>query len=536
VDPILLKYFPTKTKEVKKNFFYIKRHYLLIIILCIGIVVRSYGLGNIPPGLNQDEISGAYDAFALLHYGIDRNGYQFPAMFVAWGSGMHVLTYYLSIPFIYFFGLNAFSIRMVPLLFSILSLFLFFLLVRKISNSKTALISVFLLAISPWHIMSARWNHESSLFPIFFLVPFYFLTTASQKKHYLIASIFFALTLYTYGPAFFVVPVFFTLSCIYLYIHRKLTFIDLLDISLVFLVVAYPAVLYVIINQFHIPSISSSILSIPYIPSIPHYQAASTLFSSDFISRSIENLLGFWQLLRSQYDGLIWNSIPEYGFVYKFSLPFILLGLIVFIRNIFSTKKFEPKFFILFWLFTSIALATVMPVNINRISILFLPIIYLMAEGIYFLCRNRLALIVIIGLYLSSFAGFSYAYFKSYPDAIGGAFFETFGDAINYASENTKGHICVTDSVNMPYIFVLFHRKTDPNVFLDTVRYENPEAELRRVASFDRYYFGRHNCRDKDIAAHIVPLYEIDDFEVNNLFTTKKYRDESCFTVRYFSH
>jgi hypothetical protein len=45
---------------------------------CRGIAVRLFEFGSIPPGLNQDEASTGYDAFALPHDGIDRNGFHNP--------------------------------------------------------------------------------------------------------------------------------------------------------------------------------------------------------------------------------------------------------------------------------------------------------------------------------------------------------------------------------------------------------------------------------------------------------------------------
>ena len=62
------------------------------------------------------------------------------------------------------------------------------------------------------------------------------------------------------------------------------------------------------------------------------------------------------------------------------------------------------------------------------------------------------------------------------------------------ATAQTADEICVTDRVNMPYIFVLFANATDPRVFLRSVRYANPGAEFQHVVSFDRYRFGLQNC------------------------------------------
>ncbi|MEN3187139.1 MAG: hypothetical protein ABDK92_11055, partial [Atribacterota bacterium] len=108
-----------------------RRGWLLAGIFALEIFVRFFLLGVIPPGLNQDEASIGYDAWALLHYGIDRNGFHNPVHFVSWGSGQNALYAYLSMPFIRLFGLNVFSVRFLNALIGCLSLFLFYDLMKN---------------------------------------------------------------------------------------------------------------------------------------------------------------------------------------------------------------------------------------------------------------------------------------------------------------------------------------------------------------------------------------------------------------------
>ena len=51
---------------------------ILALIFAVGASVRLYKFGTVPAGLHQDEASLAYDAYSLLHYGIERNGVRFP--------------------------------------------------------------------------------------------------------------------------------------------------------------------------------------------------------------------------------------------------------------------------------------------------------------------------------------------------------------------------------------------------------------------------------------------------------------------------
>ncbi|MDA0376532.1 MAG: hypothetical protein O3A80_04460 [bacterium] len=54
------------------------------LILLLGLLVRIYAFGTVPSGVNQDELSTGYDAWSVLHYSIDRNGFRLPMMFVSW--------------------------------------------------------------------------------------------------------------------------------------------------------------------------------------------------------------------------------------------------------------------------------------------------------------------------------------------------------------------------------------------------------------------------------------------------------------------
>ena len=100
-------------------------------LILLGILIRAYGIGSIPAGLNQDEAFAGYEAFSLLNYGVDSAGYRNPCYFVSWGSGMNVLESYLAIPFMKLFGPSVITLRLPQLLLSCISLFVFYLLLKE---------------------------------------------------------------------------------------------------------------------------------------------------------------------------------------------------------------------------------------------------------------------------------------------------------------------------------------------------------------------------------------------------------------------
>src|SRR5215471_1105110 len=167
-----------------------ERQGFLVLILGLALAVRLYDFGSVPPGLNQDEASTGYDTWAVMHYGIDRNGFHLPMMFVSWGSGMYALPGYLAMPFYAVLGFSVDSLRTVNLIAGLASVPALYLVVRETGDRTLALIAAFLLAISPWHIMISRWGLDSNLLPAVFLFGVLFLLRASRSpRSYIWAAV-----------------------------------------------------------------------------------------------------------------------------------------------------------------------------------------------------------------------------------------------------------------------------------------------------------------------------------------------------------
>ncbi|MFC6653475.1 hypothetical protein [Paenibacillus rhizoplanae] len=101
-----------------------------VLLFLLGAIVRILYITSIPPGLNQDEASIGYDAYAILHYGMDRNGVHLPIHLIAWGSGQNALYAYLSMPFILLFGLTPLSVRALSLIMGLLGMLFFYLIMK----------------------------------------------------------------------------------------------------------------------------------------------------------------------------------------------------------------------------------------------------------------------------------------------------------------------------------------------------------------------------------------------------------------------
>ncbi len=491
---------------------FVRREPLLVYIVVVGILVRAYAFGSIPPGLNQDEASSAYDAFALLTHGIDRNGFPYPVMLVSWGSGMHALAGYISMPFLWLFGLSIFSTRLPHLLIGILTLPLFFVYMTDIAGRRAGMIALFLLVIAPWHIMISRWGLESNQFPPLFLLGT-FLAARSEKIPKLLPYAFacFALCLYAYGTSYIVIAAFLTMSVPWMLWKKKWRLHPAIISCVVFAAIALPIALYLLINTRQLPSIVTPFFSIPRLSGVPRFQTMGNLGigSWEFYVEAGKNLATAWRLFLTQDDGLIWNAIPGYGILYVLSPPFMAIGLVSAIF-MFIRRRSASLFLLLAWFLSAVVLTAFVSVNINRVNIIMFPLIAFAAIGVSVLWRSRVAFGLVIATFLFLFVRFTVTYFIEYPKMIGPAFFESLTEAIaEAAAADPTGTICVTGNVNMPYIFALFATKEDPNVFVRTVKYGNPGAEFQGVESYGRFLFGLDRCGDPSIRTFVIRQDEL---------------------------
>ena len=404
---------------MQKNILENKRYHniILIAVVAIGFFARLYQFGVIPMGINQDEAMAAVDSLALTMHGTDRYGMWLPVHFTAWGFGqMSVLMSYLMIPFIRIMGLTIISTRLPMLIVSLLGMYVMYKFVKDIYGKTPALITLFILAINPWHIMQSRWALDCNMFPHFMLFSIYFLYKGLKKDIFLyISMVLFAITLYAYGLAIYSVPIFLMAVFIYLLRKKQISLKKALICGVIFLTFAWPILLMLMINFFEWRTIEAPFFTIPF---FEHSIRSNDLvfFADYFGPQLIHHTLALHRAI-TLGDGLLWNSINNFGPMYLFSILFLPLG-IVFI-SLFSkyeeSEKSIGNILIIFWLLISVFVGLSVSVNVNRINIIFYPLIIANALGICLLIKLFANKIVIAGtllIYLISFIYFSNAYFN----------------------------------------------------------------------------------------------------------------------------
>ncbi|WP_099469121.1 ArnT family glycosyltransferase [Konateibacter massiliensis] len=467
----------------------IKEHQSVVVIalMIIGSLARLLYLGSYPGGVSQDEAFSAYDAYSLANYGIDCFGYHFPVYNTTWGSGMSALYSWLSIPWIKLFGLNMWTIRLSQAILGILSLFVLYLLMKKVTNDKIALITLLLFAISPWHIVMTRWGLDSATTPAFLLFGLYFFVLGLEKERYLLwSAVFYGLSLYCYAFLWTLLPFILLFQVGYAIYYKKihLSFVSVASAFLVFLF-ALPLLLFLLVNYGFISEIKTGFLSIPKVA----YFRSGELASGGFMGK----LYTYYKVMFLQDDGNIWNTVPGFGLHYKFGLVFVFVGMFYsiwcFVTS-FKNKIYNPfGFFVFQFIIGSFAALVVDKCDINKLNLLHIPAIAFAGIGIYKLCQYitpRLIYVIVL-IYLVGFGFFEHAYYTSYQEEISKEFNGGITQAVQYAMELTENTICVTDKAF--HSQVMFASQIPAPEYVDTVVYTNYPAIWLETSSFGQFEF-----------------------------------------------
>lgn len=424
-------------------------------IIIVAIIVRVAMWPNVFNEINCDEAMTAINAKAIADTGKDIYGTSFPVYFSAWQyTGQSAMLAYIMAICIKIFGASIISVRLPMLIISIISLFVMYDFCKRIfKNKNIALIILALLAICPWHIMQSKWSLDCNLFPHFMLISVYLLYIGiNNKKILYISMLMFALTMYTYGLSIYVVPLFLIALAIYLIINRKVTIKDFIICILIYVVFSMPIILMYIVNFFKLEDMQIGPITIQYFK----YATRTNdmlLFSNNMLQTLVYNIKNLIKIVFIQYDKLPWNGIEEFGTIYSFSLIFFIIGLICLIKK---NDDFNDtsNYIIKIWLITSIFLGlNISDVNINRLNIIWYPMLMLTGYGIYKACisvkKDKKIISMIVLIYCILFISFNYKYYTNHINIIETSFCWSNGmkRAMEYSIDLNKDNIQIDKDV-----------------------------------------------------------------------------------------
>ena len=472
-----------------------KETYIIIALTFIGVLARVYKFGSLPFAINQDEAMAAVDAKALADYATDRFGTFLPAHLFGWGYGqMSALLSYFMVPFIKIFGLNTTAVRLPSLLISFAGMAAVYLFARELINKHFALIALFFTSICPWHFIQSRWSIDCNLFPHLFLLGLMCLALGLKNKKFIYISMgFFALCMYSYGLSFFMVPFFLIAASLILLQGKLIKPVDILICAVIYLLISFPIYGTMIINAFKWDTVKLPFVTMPYFK--------DSVRMNDLIFYSTEPFKQFYANLKTligvafiQKEDLIWNSIGAFGTIYKFTTPFVLLGIFVIIYKCKYEEDAKRK--ILYRIFTAYCTSAfvlgtlVNGVNVNRINIIFYSHILLAAIGVIsiFKWAGKVKPVVIVCYAVLSAVFFS-TYLNDYQNMIGSSFYGDFINALEYAKTCDADRYYITPdtqyqgSANVSEILTLYAMDVDSKFFQSSdynnkFHYVNPDTDL----------------------------------------------------------
>jgi len=496
----------------------ISKKWYIICIFVIALYLRTYNLNEFPVGLHGDEASIGYNAYSLLKTARDQNGNFLPLAIDQFGDYRPAGYHYLDIPFVAFFGLNAFAVRLPAALIGSFSVIVFyFLLMELFENEFIAVLGSGLYAILPWSINIDRASSEGIIALFFIMLGTYFyIRTLKRKKFsytmFILCFVFFIISFFFYHASRYFLPIFSPVLFLIAYVSyhpgkKKIILSGILYGALLislffFLSIGKGTGRVSEVSIFNLPggtgqlkqSMDEEGKQNPLITRF--YDNKFFYFGRFFLTFYSEHLTGDFLFVNNGFP--IRYKIPFTGNLYLIEAPFLLFGLAVLLYEGIKLKKY-PYLLAIAWLFIApipVGLTWEDLPNVERASLMIPPLMIITSFGFYqtiFIESKKIKLLVITItslILVQNFLYFYHNYFwrlKVHEPWYRGAAEPELIYSVMKLSKNYPKIIMTTTNYNN-FIFYLFYTKFDP-------------AEFQRLGS----------PREKDSLKFKNVLYTYDD-------------------------
>ncbi len=445
-----------------------KSKILLIAVFVFFLVTRLYRISEIPGSVYWDEASIGYNAYSISKDLKDEWGEILPLHFRAFGEFKLPVYIYSVVPFVKILGLNAFAVRISAVLYSLGTIFLVYLLIKKITNRESlGIISAFLLSISPWLFIFSRTGYEATAGLFFILAGTYFVLISEKRKiNYLIGTFAFILSFYSYNSFRIIGPILLFILTLYKFNKKEIAVIAL--------------------------SFMVFVVSLIPVYRLYKFDSGASRFSQVGVSNAGQVVKNYFANFSTQFlfingDTNPRSQIPGHGELFYLDIIFVVLGLIYIIKS----KKPMNYLPILMLVLAPIPAALTKESPHALRAILAAPSYMIIAGfGIFFILErfkkySKYVLPSIIAGYLVFF-GFYYSDFiDNYNKKSGEAWQYQYKEIFLSRTEGV-----VTDEFAQPYIFALFYQKYSPEKFRSEVKYNPPDKwGFSLVSSFNGFEF-----------------------------------------------
>ena len=490
---------------------------LLIIIILLSAFLRLWNLSVFPSGLNADEAAIGYNVYSLIETGKDEHGQPWPVHFKSFADYKPGLYFYLVLPFVKILGLNVWAVRLPSAILGILSVYLIYLLVKKLfGNEDLGLLSAFFLAVSSWHLHFSRGGWESNAANFFILLGVWLFLKGLDKKVWFLPSILaFVCSLYTYHSSRIVVPLL-VLGLIIIY-RQKIFKMDNFK-WIIFTIVVGLFALIPLIKDFAGPAGFSRFSGVGLLADSGPYWRINELrgqhtdpwslpvklvhnrlfgYGTAFLENWLSHFNGNFLFITG--DVIERNRVPEAGQMYFFDIIFLAIGFYFFILK-------RPKNWLVVFLWLLIApiaaALTFQAPHALRANNMVFPLVIIAAYGAYWFLNwlkkmkvkllKVLILILVILLMGWNISRYLHQYYVHYPKVYPAAWeygFEQLVDEVKDLAGNYD-QVYVTDRYDQPYILFLFYLKYPPVDFQKQVELTaRDQFGFSTVRDFDNFHF-----------------------------------------------
>lgn len=491
---------------------------LLSGIVILAVILRFYGVTSTAPTLNWDEAALGYNAYSLGIDGKDEFGKFLPVQFLeSYGDYKPVIYSYLALVPIKLLGLNEFSVRLPSLALGSITVLLTFFLVREIFQKKgketdsLALLSAFILAISPWHIMLSRGAYEANVSTFFIVLGVLLFLKSINKNLWLlsVSAVSFALSFYTFNTARAFIPLFIIAL---MFGFRKVLLKNLkqtIVAGVIGVVLLLPIIPFLFSPQAKLRFEEVNIFSDLQVIKISNQYVENDngaewskiihnrriLYGIEFVKHYLDNFNPKFLFISG--DGNPRFSTQDVGQLYILELPFLIAGFLFLFR-----KKQGHWWVIPVWLLLGIIPAATARETPHALRIeTVLPTFQIVtAYGIFGLIallkseKNRkIAQVGLFILFIFSLGYFYHGLQKHYAREYSSEWQYPYEETVRYVHE--VGHnyqlIEISEELGRPYIYFLFYGKYDPEKFRRSALIEREAFGFVHIKSFDKYKFSK---------------------------------------------
>lgn len=522
---------------------FIKRNAIAIFLFLIVVLaggIRFYQLDTIPVSLYWDEVAIGYNAYAIAETGRDEHGEIMPMLFTSFHDFKSPGYIYLTSIFVKLFGLNELSVRFGSALLGTATVFLSYFLVLAlfslldISKKQTdiftkklyshrkelGILTTFLLAISPWHIQFSRAGFEANagLFMIVLGSVFLFKNIPKVTITFFISAACFALSFYFYRSLYIFTPLFLLGNSI---LFRKELYQNLRNKylyggAILFFAIVIPFIPSILSKEGMKRAQETSIKSVIYEEqnqaAITRQKLGDPLWARILYDRrlvSVKKVVENYAIHLSpkflflEGDTNARHRTITFGEMYLWEMPFLLLGIVLLFR-------FSPKVrnVVILWILAAPVAASFSiptPHALRTLTMLPMPQL-LVAMGILFISSHLkktwmqyVYYIILFTIITFFFVRYAYLYTVTVHEVS-----REWGDGYRqlteyvFQRESKYDKIIISGHYWQPYIYFLFYKKYDPNLYV-----QNGSKH-----GFDKYTFGGTSW-DQGVELENVNLREL---------------------------